>query len=149
MGVPWAIGMFVMEWSKHERMLARLIAALEGRTYEEVRDELLDGQIVEYEKRLRDANKALPQSDAIRQHLDEIVTRHVSLRRARHDIVHGFWSGLNEDQVFVLKRKVRKKAETMQPFAVDDLMRLWTELQSLAVPVMDTTRMVEGKEPIA
>ena len=103
LATPFAIGNFVMDWGKYERFLIRLIADLEGRPYKEVEPELLDGPTRGYEDRLTSLRQSVEVQE-ICAALDELLILHSDLVQRRHDIVHGVWTGHDEDSRPVFKR---------------------------------------------
>ncbi|KUO54884.1 MAG: hypothetical protein APF82_02180 [Sphingomonadales bacterium BRH_c42] len=119
---PFAIGLFVMEWANHEREIIQIIAGLEGAEYRSVKIQLLDGQLSDFETRLRSAADKV-EDQKLRSELNDIATEHSRLREVRNDIVHGHWAGLNDGQRFIHHRKRRGKEETALVFGASEILR--------------------------
>jgi hypothetical protein len=146
--LPYTIGLFVMTWSKHEHMMSLLIARLEDNDYEIVRDEMLDGNTDQFEKRLRKAAANFEKSHSCHKWVEIILARHPNLRSLRHDIIHGWWAGMNENGEYVLKRRPRKTERTVREFSFKELEAAYDDLDSLGLVVMNATRVLEGKTPV-
>jgi len=146
--LPTAIGYFVMEWTKHERMVAKLVSIAEGRDYELVRDKLLDGPVKCYEDRLRELAAAIPEGSAAQAYFARILDEHPVLREVRHDVVHGFFLGITPDDEFIMKRKIRKGPERIEPLTAETVLAFYHQLQALGETVMNAGRALQGKKPI-
>lgn len=144
--VPWYVGQFVMTWAKHERMIADMLARIRQIDYEQLRDELLDSQIVAYEVEIRKTIDVLGPSHAATPYLHEVLAAHVPLRQLRNEIVHGFWSAIGPDEEYLLKRKLRKGSDTMRTLELKELVESWESLDRLGLVVINASRAFEGKE---
>ncbi|WP_394729046.1 hypothetical protein [Altererythrobacter sp. GH1-8] len=109
-----------MDWARHEREIIRIIAALEKVDATEIKGELLDGQLVEMERRLRSGAERISDPKT-KKKLLEMTDEHARLREIRNDIVHGLWSGLNEHDRFVHRRKKRGQLETSSVFGAKEI----------------------------
>jgi hypothetical protein len=146
MAVPYYVGQIVMTWAKHERMLAGMLARIRQVDYEKLRDNLLDGQIKEYEVEIRKTLDVLGPDHAASRYLREVLDAHVPLRELRNDIVHGFWSAIGPNEEYLLKRKLRKIEDTSRELDLDTLVKAWERLDSLGMVVINASRAYEGME---
>lgn len=117
---PFAIGLFIMDWSKHEREMIRIIAHFEGVKVSKIKPELLDGQLSRFESRLRAAAEHVEDSETQRLLL-EVIDEHARLREIRNDIVHGYWPSLNKEERFIHRRKRRGEPEASQVFGAKEI----------------------------
>jgi len=76
------------------------------------------------------------------------VIEHRVLAQIRHDIVHGYWLGLNENQQIVMGRKRRGEPETSQPFTVEQLLGCRDRLSALFVLIENAKRLYRGEVPL-
>lgn len=146
--LPFNIGLFVMEWTRHERMAASLLAVAEGRGYLVVRDEMLDGPVGSYEKRLRLAFDALPAESEAAPYFARILAEHAVLRDVRHDVVHGFFAGIDANDEIIMKRKIRKGPERIEPLTAEAMHAFFNQLQALGEAVMNAQAALQGKPPL-
>lgn len=106
LGVRFAVGAFVMDWGNYERFLIRLISDLEDRPLADVKTELLGkGRTGDFGKRLRKVRTANSSNSVLSKLLDNLVAKHEPMVDVRHDIVHGYWSGMDDNSSHVLKRQ--------------------------------------------
>lgn len=146
LAVPWYVGQFVMTWAKHERMLAGMISKIRQTDFRALRDKLLDGQIAGYETAIRETIDEIGADNAATPYLLDILAEHVSLRQLRNEIVHGHWSGIGQDDEFVVRRKERRNPESARTLTLEELAEGWKRLDRLGVIVINAGRAFEHKE---
>lgn len=144
--MPWLVGTFVMKWAAHENHLSLLISVLEGSEYQAVRDELLDGQQSDYEKRLRYSIGKV--DSGLSLYMETIQKVHLELRPFRHNIVHGWFSGLNEEGDYVLRRKIRKQPRHTEVITRQMLSQKIDALDRLERWVTDAIQVSRGMPPV-
>lgn len=143
--MPYYVGQFVMTWAKHERMLADMLARVRGCEYEPLRDRFLDDQVAAYEKEMRKTLAEIGGAHPSATYLQIVIDKHVPLRRLRHEIVHGFWSGIGLDDEYVLKRKPRKEEDTSRTLALEEIESAWQRLDALGCDVLNVGFAAQGK----
>ncbi|MEO6247441.1 MAG: hypothetical protein ABIO85_02505 [Sphingomicrobium sp.] len=148
LAMPWVLGQFVMTWAKHERMLASMLARLQQVDYCELRDKLLDGKIIGYEYEIKRTFDILGDEHSAAPYLSEILKGHVRLRQLRHDIVHGYLATIGPDEEYLLKRKVRKKAEIVRTLTLEELWEGYQSLDDLGASIVNAGLVFDCQDPI-
>ncbi len=136
--VPFALGQFVIQWGRLERTIALLIASLErypnlplsDEQYFEVRDELLDGQISSFSKRLQRVAKQ-DRFLGLCNELEKVVNGFDETSELRKSLYHGVWSGLDEHHNHVFKEKRRGKNQRISKFDAEAVFQMVMEVQSV------------------
>jgi len=101
--MPWAIGLFVMDWASYERFLIRLVSDIEKVEIATLKPQLLKGGTKVFAERLRRCRNNSDDPILVKL-LDELIPKHEILVDVRHNIVHGYWQGMDENHSFVHKR---------------------------------------------
>lgn len=103
MAMPWAIGLFVMDWASYERFLIRLLADIEKKEIAAIKEILLKGSTKDFAKQMR-ASRDQTTDPILKSMLNELLEDHNKMVEVRHNIVHGYWPGLDGESTFIHKR---------------------------------------------
>ncbi|WAC47388.1 hypothetical protein OVA03_11820 [Asticcacaulis sp. SL142] len=103
---PWLIGTFVQEWSKLEYTTTSTICAFNGAEFDKQRYEFLKNTSEQPNLLFGAVISEFPTE------ADIVKSKYSYLCPIRHDIVHGFWNGIDDDGNLYAKRTKNKVNNT-------------------------------------